>query len=242
MKDKKQLTIAIVAVFVIIGIVSGGTYAFWTWVTSSDQKTNVSFQLANNTTSLGLTSSLEGNGTTTATNLKPIACSSSSYTSYGIKKEVTITSQNLTNAAAKVTAVLSLTNFQLAQNYNATTFNPTTGLASLKWAITSAGTNCATNVIKQGTFANLYATSATYLSNGSTVALTFTNALASNLPKVLTALEFTVPASTNSQEDTFYLWIWLDSGYTHENSGSVNDDPMQGFNITTQWSGTIANT
>lgn len=254
MKDKKNknnqtLIMSIIAVALIAALVSGGTYAYWTWVTNETQRTGVSFNIANTTTDLGLSASLEGNGTTAASDLKPTTCTDSTY---ALKKEVTITSHNETNAAAKATAILSLSTFTLAQNYNATSFNPnstiTVGgsqvkrISLLKWAITSSDTDCNTNVTKTGNFSQLYASASAAIAGTPVSTITFSGKNFSNTQKVLTALEFNVPANTATQTNTFYLWIWLDSSYVHENVGSVNSDPMQGFKIVTQWSGTMANT
>ena len=81
MKDnsnRKTLIMSIIAVALIAALVSGGTYAYWTWVSNTDQKTNVSFSVTNNMDDL-MYARLDGNGTTTVTNIKPAPCTDSTF-------------------------------------------------------------------------------------------------------------------------------------------------------------------
>ena len=86
MKDRKKLIIAIVAVLIIIVLVGGATFAYWTWVTNTAQQTNVSFVVNQSDLEGEMYATLEGNGTTTATNLKPATCNGSN----AIVKTITI--------------------------------------------------------------------------------------------------------------------------------------------------------
>ena len=74
MKDRKKLIIAILATLTIIVLVGGATFAYWTWVTNTAQQTNLGFVLEDEDLEGKMYATLEGNGTTTATNLKPATC------------------------------------------------------------------------------------------------------------------------------------------------------------------------
>lgn len=221
MKDRNKLIIAIVAVVAIVAIVGGATFAYWTWVTSDEQQTQVSFTV----TGPNLSAHIEGNGTTDVTSLKPATCDSSN----AIKKTVTINYMNETTQSATVSATLQTTAFGLR---NASYVPTPANLTNLKYALTTTSGSCSTNV-------------ATDL-NGNQItgdfsALTFNGATASNLPLTLFTQTFTAPANMSEEAtQTYYLWIWLDKAYEHENVGDNNSDPMQGLTFTTQWSGIIA--
>lgn len=219
MKDRKKLIIAIVAVLIIIVLVGGATFAYWTWVTNTAQQTNVSFVVDDKKLEGEMYAKLEGNGTNTATSLKPSTCKGSN----AIVKTITIKYLNKTVQAATVSATLSVTAFTAR---SASYLPSSTNLGYLKYALTTDSSSCTSNVQKSGSF------------NG----LTFSSAVTpTNLPLTLFTQTFTASANMSTEgTQTYYLYIWLDSSYEHKNIGSVNSDPMQGLSFTTQWSGTIA--
>ena len=219
MKDRKKLIIAIVAVLIIIVLVGGATFAYWTWVTNTAQQTNVSFVVNQSDLEGEMYATLEGNGTTTATNLKPATCNGSN----AIVKTITIKYLNKTVQAATVSATLSVTAFTAR---SASYLPSSTNLGYLKYALTTNPSSCTSNVQKSGSFSGL----------------TFSSAVTpTNLPLTLFTQTFTASANMSAEgTQTYYLYIWLDSSYEHTNTGSVNSDPMQGLSFTTQWSGTIA--
>lgn len=218
MKDRKKLIIAIVAVLIIIVLVGGATFAYWTWVTNTAQQTNVSFVVNQSDLEGEMYATLEGNGTTTATNLKPATCNGSN----AIVKTITIKYLNKTVQAATVSATLSVTAFTAR---SASYLPSSPNLGYLKYALTTSS-SCTSNVQKSGSFSGL----------------TFSSAVTpTNLPLTLFTQTFTASANMSAEgTQTYYLYIWLDSSYEHTNTGSVNSDPMQGLSFTTQWSGTIA--
>lgn len=219
MKDRKKLIIAILATLIIIVLVGGATFAYWTWVTNTAQQTNVSFVVNQSDLEGEMYATLEGNGTTTATNLKPATCNGSN----AIVKTITIKYLNKTVQAATVSATLSVTAFTAR---SASYLPSSTNLGYLKYALTTDSSSCTSNVQKSGSF------------NGLTFSSTVTP---TNLPLTLFTQTFTASANMSAEgTQTYYLYIWLDSSYEHKNIGSVNSDPMQGLSFTTQWSGTIA--
>lgn len=220
MKDRKKLIIAIVAVLIIIVLVGGATFAYWTWVTNTAQQTNVSFVVNQSDLEGEMYATLEGgNGTTDVTAIKPSTCNGSN----AIVKTITIKYLNKTVQAATVSATLKVTAFTA----RSTSYLPSsTNLGYLKYALTTSSSSCTTGVQKSGSFSGL----------------TFSSSVTpTNLPLTLFTQTFTASANMSSEgTQTYYLYIWLDSSYEHQNSGSVNSDPMQGLSFTTQWSGTIA--
>lgn len=207
MNNKNKIIISIVSVLLIITLVVAGTYSYWSWATTNNQQTNITFTVSGNPDEMY--ANLEGNGLTTVSSLVPSECTSNN----AIKKEVVINYANITNNSAKIVADLSMTSF------NHGTLTPTnTQLESLKWVISRSNTSCTTNVVKSGSFSGF----------GTTI------------PQVLTNLEINVPAKTQETSETYYLYIWLDSSYSHTNIGNDNTDPMQNLSFQLQWSGTIS--
>lgn len=220
MKENKKLILAIIVVVMIIVAVFGATYAYWTWVSNSTQNTSVTFTTS--APEADMYANLTGNGAGT-TALKPSACTD------GIKKTVTIKYKNGTVQAATISATLKVTSFK----FRTTSYRPTGGdsgdLKNIKYALTTSGTSCETGVQKSGDF------------RGLTIPTSGTGTVASNLPLTLFTQNISVNANINTEQTaTYYLYIWLDSAYQHENQGSVNSDPLQGLSFTTEWSGTIS--
>lgn len=217
MKDRDKLLIAIGAVLLIIVIVVGGTFAYWSWSTSDAQQTNVSFTVSGDTLEGQLYANLDGGGETAFTNLAPVAsCTNSSY---AMKKKLTLNYANATTNPAHIYATLSLSDFATPHG------TPTSeDLAHLHYAVTSTATNCATDVVTgmSGVF-----TSTTDGTLFTTVDLLGGQA---------------IPAGTSTeQEKELYLWVWMDSGYEFTNEGSAITDPMQDISFNLTWSGTITN-
>ncbi len=234
--NKKTLMLSIVAVALIAVLVSGGTYAYWTWSSNNAQKTNVNFTVQGG----DKTATLTGNASSSIVGIIPSKCDNSTN---AIVKTVPIAWTNNSSNDATVTATLNITSFSI----RSASYVPTaTNLESLKWAVrssavaSSATSNCnpsgnetaqaacnacSTDAVASGDFSGL-----TMPSSGTSVT--------SGLPLKLTDLTFTAGASSSGTQ-TYYLYIWLDANYTHNNSGSTNSDPMQGLSFMVQWSGTM---
>ena len=230
MKNRDKLIISVVAVLAIVVLVGGSTFAYWTWISNTDQQTAVNFSTPEDASGAGLSATIAGNGSATANNLKPTPCTN---TSYAIVKTFTITYKNETEHAATITAKLSATSFTIRSS----SYVPnSTKLQSLKWAVRSSAATDATT-----SSPNTCDASGTALkASGNFSSVTFSGTSGSNLPLQLGTFTISVPAGTAEKTDTFYLYIWLDYNYSHENQGSVNSDPMQGISVTTQWSGTYS--
>ncbi len=156
-----------------------------------------------------MSASIEGNGTSTVSSLAPTTCTNSTY---AMKKTVAITYTNATSVAAKLTANLKVTDVTAGVSTPSST-----ELGKLNYALTTSSTSCAAGT------GNLTGTFAGKLTAGSTVL----------------TLDLDVPANTAEKTVTYYLYVWLDSTYTHQNVGGVNSDPMQNLSFTLQWDGSM---
>lgn len=216
MKERNKLIIAIVAVLAIIAVVGGATFAYWTWVTSDDEKTAVTFTIKESDLAGQLSATLNGGATSTFSGLIPVSsCTASGMSAYVIKKPLTLKYKNLTSNAAYVTATLKVGNFTSPHG----TPNTTSHLNHLHYALTKSATSCTTSAVKSGTF-------------NTTNGALFSNA---------TILD-NIAAGTAETSQNYWLWVWIDGSYTHQNVGSgVVNDPMQDISFTLTWTGQISN-
>jgi len=214
MKEKNKLIIAIISVMMIIVVVIGATYAYWQWTTNTTQQTAVEFTVP--TKDAQLSASLNGGATTTVSNLAPAACTNATY---AMKKAMTLTYKNLTTQTASVKAKLTVSNWN----------QPHTGtlrLNKLHYALTrgsDAGGDCTAG------------TNRTLVAGGSDSSFVTSGALINNI-EILS-----VPANTEEDTETYYLWVWIDSSDNGLNTGSTVTDPMQDLSFTLTWTGTISN-
>ena len=216
MKERDKLIIAIVAVVLIIIVVIGATYAYWQWSSNTAQRTNVSFTVPNSASVMGAT--LNGGGSSTVSNLAPAACTNGTY---AFKKEVTLSYYNQTPSTADIKATLTLSN--VSQPHSGTL-----RLNNLHYSLTT------------GTNAGNSCTSGTVVAGGSTSAFpAFTNGT-----KLLNAVTIKTAAansgtSASPLSETYYLWIWIDSGDNGSNTGGTVTDPMQDLSFTLTWTGSM---
>ena len=112
MKNKNEQTykiiLTIVAVLMLIVLVGGGTYAWWTWRSGTNTIVNITVS--------GGTYTLDGGGNITAQNLVPTdQCNGT----YAIKRTITAKATNNTNTAMTATVQLNPTTFptQLRSQY-----------------------------------------------------------------------------------------------------------------------------
>lgn len=130
-KEKNNLMIVIIAVSIIIALIAGGTYAYWTWVSANNTVVNITVK--------GMTMQLDGGGNITAKNMVPTSCAN---TTYAIQRTVTYSLTNPTSIASTATIQLQPTTFpsELKSSY-------------LKWKLTTAA-NCGGTEVASGTFSS----------------------------------------------------------------------------------------
>lgn len=220
MKNKNTLIISTCIVTILTILIVGATYAYWSWRTDVVNQTDVSFEVVGT----GLSAHIEGNGTTEVMNLVPSACGNKKT----IKKEVKITYQNETEHTATVSSTLSLIEFTLK---NISIVPSIEQLQKLKYVLTISPDSCSTNIAT-----DIYGNEI----SGNFSELEFEGGNAENLPLDLFTHSFIAERSMNQKNTkTYYLWVWLDESYEHQNVGNYNTDPMQGIKFTLKYSGTI---
>lgn len=178
MNKKTMFTILIVLGLIII--FTGGTYAYLSWTSSNDSNTNVTF-----TKGEGFSCSADGGGniTTGEVSLMPTDCTKNS--SHVIKREITV---NTTITDINMPIYMDL---WLNVNSMGTALSNS---SNLKYSLTTSSTNCATDVVKTGTFNGKTAGDKVYISNGKNY--------------------------TSTTTETYYLYIWLDINETNADTAS----------------------
>lgn len=217
MKNRNKTLIAVGIVLLIIVLVGGATYAYWTWTSSNAQKTNISFTIPDMIEE-GFYANLNGSGNVAATKLAPAECTNATY---AIKKTITITHKNTTPITANVTATLSAKSLTWKYGNQSGVQGK---LSNIKYALTTSSSNCTTGAVKTGTLSGL------------TVGATANTAATQNIK--LFDQTFTSPANAaNESTQTYYLWVWIDKNYAHQNVGNANSDPLQDIAFNLEWSG-----
>ena len=158
MNKKTMFTILIVLGLIII--FTGGTYAYLSWASNSDDNTNVTF-----TKGEGFSCSADGGGniTTGEVSLMPTDCTKNS--SHVIKREITVN--------PSITDINMPIYMDLWLNVN----SMGTGLSNssnLKYSLTTSSTNCETDVVSTGTFTGKTAGDKVTILNGNTYTSTTT--------------------------------------------------------------------
>ena len=158
MNKKTMFTILIVLGLIII--FTGGTYAYLSWTSNSDDNTNVTF-----TKGEGFSCSADGGGniTTGEVSLMPTDCTKNS--SHVIKREITVN--------PSITDINMPIYMNLWLNVN----SMGTGLSNssnLKYSLTTSSTNCETDVVSTGTFTGKTAGDKVTILNGNTYTSTTT--------------------------------------------------------------------
>lgn len=209
MKNNTKIIISVVSVFLIIVAVIAGTYAYWAWSTSEEQRTPVVISIK------GATMTIDGGGNITTKTLLPTTCTD---TTNAIQRKIKVDSNNETNGVMNELLQLDVKALTPAQGTLTDTEK-----ANLKWALvgltsetdysSSTWKGCATPT-KSGTFSGVV--------TGNTITLN-TSSLA---------------AGTTSTK-YYELYIWLDNAYTYTNVGTVQSDPMQDLTLNLSWTGML---
>lgn len=150
-------------ILIVLGLIiifTGGTYAYLSWTSNSDDNTNVTF-----TKGEGFSCSADGGGniTTGEVLLMPTDCTKNS--SHVIKREITVN--------PSITDINMPIYMNLWLNVN----SMGTGLSNssnLKYSLTTSSTNCETDVVSTGTFTGKTAGDKVTILNGNTYTSTTT--------------------------------------------------------------------
>ncbi|MBR7041871.1 MAG: hypothetical protein IKI04_00035, partial [Bacilli bacterium] len=133
MKDKR-----IISIFIILGVIIailGGTLAYWSWTSTNEQKTNVTF-----TTGANFSCSADGGGNITNTNyFVPTDCTNSTY---AIKRTITTSITNSGSNPVYLDMWLTINSIGSGLS-NSNNF---------KYALTTSSSSCTTGVVSEGNF------------------------------------------------------------------------------------------
>lgn len=130
-ENRNKVIISITIVALIVALVSGGTYAWWTWVSANNTDTAVNITVGR------LEMILDGGGNITAQNLVPTSCTS---TTYAVQRQISYSLINPTTVASTATIQL-----------NPSTFPAQLKNSKLMWKLTTAA-NCGGTQVATGTF------------------------------------------------------------------------------------------
>lgn len=223
----KSVFLAIVAVLFIGALVGGGTYAYWTWQTNESQKTMVTFTISKpNFTIVG--------DNVTSSSLAPTqSCyyvsSSSGHVNHTMAGRATVTATNNTSASMKATITLKGALKPVSGRTLAT--SGSNSAANIHWAIKEVAS--ATTGFSAG---NCTGTAGSTYATGTFAGIT-PNASTLTYSDIATSITFNVaPGATGTKY--YQVYVWIDSAYTHTNTGSTNDDPMQGLTVALSFSDT----
>lgn len=225
---ENKTILSILVVVLIIAVVVGGTFAYWSWSTNTAQETAVTFQVS------GGSLTIDGGGNITASDvnggklLAPAACTN---TTYAIQRKVKITAVNETATAMTATVNLKVASLTAAHG----TLNDT-NKGNIKIALVPSDS---TNHAKTTTWLGCTATgnqskTMSGISTGSTINL-IGPSQSSNSFKI------TVPA--NGTTNNYYeLYVWIDPSYTGETTQGNNvTDPLQDLTLNLTWDGSMTN-
>ena len=255
-KEQNNLLISIIIVIGIIIIVAGSTYAYWSWQTSGEQKTNISVTIDPTIGTMNITGD-----NITSTTMRPTSNCAGSYALIG---EATVTVVNKTATQMRATPRLDV---KLTPVSGRTLSS--TALSHLHWALvdtTSTTSKTCANPDYQGTFDKVIKTTVsgggqqdvvtnTVLTPASVGSTAVTFDITKNISSFSTSMTESTRASntlsfvatagtTNAQGTTtpvtttrkYKVYVWLDSGYEHTNTGDTVSDPMQDLSLTIKWS------
>ena len=248
-KEKNNLLFVIGAVVAIIAIISGATYAYWSWQTSDAQKTNVSVTVN------GATMTITGNNVTFVTMRPTNDCDGAA----ALIGEATVTVVNETGTIMRATPRLDVTLSPVkGRTFDDTASNP--DLGHLHWALidtTSTTSKTCSNPDYQGTFykvgkvtvststSAVTPSAATVITMGEDATTTMDITNMNSSYAITNTLTFLAdPATINAQGAAtpktttrkYKIFVWLDDTYTHTNIGTTVSDPMQDLKITVKWS------
>jgi len=203
--DSRKILIVLIIILITIIVIGGATFAYWSWQSSAEQKTNVSVNVE------GATLTIIGNNITNTGMYPTSDCDGNAAL---ISDVATVTAQNETESSMQVGLKIRATLTAAQGSLNSE------NKGKLNWAIieldsddtTPSDNACSTNKIASGTLETV-----------------------TNNTDIDTGIKFIAAASTTTTK-YYKLYVWLDSSYDYQNSGSSVSDPMQNLQISVKWS------
>lgn len=214
--DKKKLIGAIIGIIAFGALITGATFAWWTWTSDTANDTVVAFNVVDGSNKLKAT--LDATQTTFNGLYPTDSCTSTSNGAQMVP--ITLYYLNNTKLPATISATLTLKTLTPGHSGSLTEAMK----ASIHWALSTSSTSCTSGALGSGTLEEKTVNDALYTGN-----LGLAN----------------IPASTNTtmQTQQLYLYVWIDGNAMNTGNigNSVVNDPMQDMQISVTWSGTINN-
>ena len=219
----KSVFLAIVAVLFIGALVGGGTYAYWIWQTNEAQRTAVTFTISKPNFTI------TGDNVTSTTLAPTQSCyyTNASYSQHTLAGKATVTATNNTSASMKV--VITLKGALKPVSGRTLPTSGSNSAANIHWAIKEVAS--ATTGFSAG---NCTGTAGSTYATGTFAGIT-PNSSSLTYSDIATTITYNVaPGATGTKY--YQVYVWLDSAYTHTNTGNTNDDPMQGLTVSLTFS------
>ena len=205
--SNKKIVISTIIVLIIAILAFGATYAYWTWQSSVEDKTEVSFTIT------------KPNFTITGTNISSSNLAPTSNCAnqiYALKGNATVTAENNTTTPMRASITL---NGRLT---------PVTGRnlstedkQHIHWAIKEVESEDLTNYVT----ANCTSTV-----NTTTYATGNFAAVGTADTDIATTITFDVTAGQTAVK-YYQIYAWIDGSYERLTTGSTITDPMQNLNL-----------
>ena len=137
MENKEKKLVVVLMILTIVFTVMGGTLAYFNWQSTTEQKTNVTFTVAQ-----GFSCGANGGGNLTSNDIQlaPAHCTN---TTYAIKRTITVhptITQANTNVYLDMWLKVNSIGSGLASSQN------------FKYALTTSSSNCLTDIVTKGNF------------------------------------------------------------------------------------------
>ena len=136
MNNRNKILIVVITLIIVLGVIAGGTYAWWSWTSADAQQTVVNF-----TVTQDFTCSADAGGTISSENvtLAPTDCDDSAH---AIKRTVKVTPTITGNNPVYLDLWLNVNSIDSGLSNS----------ENFKYALTTNANSCSTGVVNSGTF------------------------------------------------------------------------------------------
>lgn len=251
--NAKKIIIAVVAVFIVIAIIGGATFAYWQWVTDTSQRTLVNvtveqgISMTINPTSVSLDVDAAGN-----IGMRPTNDCTKANRVFSSTALVTVVNDTGIAARPKFMLKVKITKSDGSDITNAYREYIHYAVGEVNEDLPEEGDNytVCTSPIAAGTFSGTgndgQANGKTTNSAGAVIGgwynssyITLDTTAADGFPDLTSdnanSVSFTAAAKTTTTH-TYKVWGWIGSEYGATNTGNSVTDPLQNATIEISWS------
>jgi len=233
-KPINQIIITSIALILVTILVSGGTFAYLSWTSADNTLINITFSEENdgikmlispvNMVKTGMypTTGKISNGTQDLDS-HPAVMVGQAY----------ISVINNTGVVARPRFMLKIKIMSTSSN----NFFTAQYMHAFKYAVTEANGDC-DNPIASGSFRDAHATGGSAAQgwfNSPTLTVNNANGFPAITSENASSVSFNAPAYTTTPH-TYKVCVWVDSGYTHTNTGNTVSDGLQNARVLVSWS------